>query len=175
MELWYVVFIYTCNCFCMILPEHEECLRDILELKWHVSFEGRQLSRIKDNLRITGLKHITVHLNICRIPMLVSVPLSNHEIDPYLNIGFHGNLIPKLPQSPMSSWKPEAQKRIYDMCMQNRSKVDQEEVLKMKVFQLTIIERICFILWEKLKLKAIFCTSFSHQNCTRVHQKRWLE
>ena len=112
-----MVFIYTCNCFCTILPEHEECLRDILELKWHVSFEGRQLSRIKDNLRITGLKHIAVHLNICRIPMLVSVPLSNHEIDPYRNTGFHGNLIPKLPQFPLSSWKPEAQKRIYYMCM----------------------------------------------------------
>ena len=55
-----MVFIYTCNCFCTILTEHEECLRDILELKWHVSFEGRQLSRIKDNLRITGLKVIAL-------------------------------------------------------------------------------------------------------------------
>ena len=34
------------------LLEHEECLRDVLELKWHVSFEGRQLARMKDNLRV---------------------------------------------------------------------------------------------------------------------------
>ena len=47
--------LYSCFFF-TILAEHEECLRDILELKWHVSYEGRQLSRIKDNLRITGLK-----------------------------------------------------------------------------------------------------------------------
>ena len=32
--------------------EHEQCIRDILELKWHVSFEGRQLERIEDDVKI---------------------------------------------------------------------------------------------------------------------------
>ena len=70
--------------FFTILPEHEECLRDILELKWHVSYEGRQLSRIKDTLRITGLKQC----HIFEFEQRNILVLSNHSIDPFLNIWF---------------------------------------------------------------------------------------
>ena len=34
--------------------EHEACMRDLLELKWHVSYEGRNLNRHKHGVTTTG-------------------------------------------------------------------------------------------------------------------------
>ncbi len=34
--------------------EHEQCLKDVLELKWHISYKSRQLARAQDALRVTG-------------------------------------------------------------------------------------------------------------------------
>jgi chromosome segregation ATPase len=35
----------------IVQKEHEHCLQNLLELKWHVDFEERQLNKIKDDVR----------------------------------------------------------------------------------------------------------------------------
>lgn len=43
--------------------EHEQCLQDMLEMKWHAGFEGRHLKQIQDDVKLIIDKNVKLKVS----------------------------------------------------------------------------------------------------------------
>lgn len=88
----------------VVQAEHEECSRDILELKWHVGYEGRQLGRARDSFRLLAERNAQLQKEVAYLtencPLLEEklvlesdnislVAKQQQEVADHLNQGSH--------------------------------------------------------------------------------------